>query len=303
MVFDGRSLWGIFAVAAVLAAVLLICKLRRVRRAARLVEETGDKEKRFEINRALKPFGFAYSPRKGIFCSREDAWQRSAGYGKAYDEMAPLMSMVIDCEPIYFDYGGRRWLIEFWKGQYGIATGAEIGIYVKDAPAEESPERLFYDCVEKEGQMQMGMALLKNGKLMFERNCRHWWLTGFVLGEFSYPGELILEASLTFPEEGMLRAFAQGCVRAGYRADDVHVFGKTASLRFYHPKASQASRYGKWFRRLVQWRNERNCGWYHFLTRRQERTEDKLFYLMAAYPRTFRRAILAGKAVLGKAAR
>ena len=34
-------------------------------------------------------------------------------------------SAIIDCEPIYFSYGGKRWLIELWKGQYALTTGAE----------------------------------------------------------------------------------------------------------------------------------------------------------------------------------
>lgn len=37
--------------------------------------------------------------------------------------------MVFDALPIYFDYAGETWLIEFWKGQYGINTGGEVGVY------------------------------------------------------------------------------------------------------------------------------------------------------------------------------
>mgnify|MGYP000621142798 CR=1 FL=1 len=46
----------------------------------------------------------------------------------------------------YFDYQGKTWLLEFWKGQYGINTGAEIGIYRADtllSPAQR-PYTLFH---------------------------------------------------------------------------------------------------------------------------------------------------------------
>lgn len=56
-------------------------------------------------------------------------WQRKYGYCKTYDEASPLLGMIIDSEPIHFEYDNRYWLIEFWKGQYGMTTGCEIGIY------------------------------------------------------------------------------------------------------------------------------------------------------------------------------
>ncbi len=43
--------------------------------------------------------------------------------------MAVGAGMVIDAFPVYFNYEGRTWLVEFWKGQYGINTGGEVGIY------------------------------------------------------------------------------------------------------------------------------------------------------------------------------
>ena len=50
----------------------------------------------------------------------------------------PRFQMVFDALPIYFDYRGRTWLIELWKGQYGINTGAELGIYHADKILSES---------------------------------------------------------------------------------------------------------------------------------------------------------------------
>ena len=54
--------------------------------------------------------------------------------------LAPRFQMVTQFEPIYFDYDGKTWLIEFWKGQYGINTGAEIGIYHTDTEGKTKPK-------------------------------------------------------------------------------------------------------------------------------------------------------------------
>ena len=58
-------------------------------------------------------------------CTRSSAgW-----YAYGYDAAALAMNAIIDCEPIFFDYAGKTWLIELWKGQYGLETGCEIGVY------------------------------------------------------------------------------------------------------------------------------------------------------------------------------
>lgn len=73
--------------------------------------------------------GFDYDSKKDAFYSTKDAWQKNFGYCHLYDVLAPEFRMIIDTEPIRFNYNNKNWLIAFWKGQYGIVTGAEIGIY------------------------------------------------------------------------------------------------------------------------------------------------------------------------------
>ncbi len=281
-------LWGILAILAVLAFVLLCCRYQRHKKARYLVKKRSEQEKYAEINQALEPFGFAYSLSKDIFYSLEDAWQRKFGYGKIYDEMAPVMNMIIDCEPVYFEYDRRRWMIEFWKGQYGITTGAEVGIYVENKRGmPENPEDVFYECVSKEEELPINMKLYKNGKMVYQRIENHWWLTGFVLGEFSYPGELMLEAVISFRDREMLEAFVGGCFQAGYQPGDLHIWHNQVSLRIYQPKKIQVSCYGRLFRKLVQRQNRHNCKLYLRVTKDFKRTIDKIYYLMLAYPRIF----------------
>jgi hypothetical protein len=75
--------------------------------------------------------GFDYDPSQGIIYSKMYPLQRNFGYAYGYDAAALLMSAVIDCEPIFFDYDGKTWMIELWKGQYGLETGCEIGVYTR----------------------------------------------------------------------------------------------------------------------------------------------------------------------------
>ena len=160
---DGRVLrlnWMILGiVAAVFLLLILICciRIQHHRRAKCRVRRRSDEEKLSDINQALQPFGFAYDLRRDIIYSLKHAWQREFGYGKLYDEMAPVMNMVIHSEPIYFEYDNRRWMIEFWKGQYGITTGAEVGIYVeKERDDEKDPEDAFYQRIFLAGRADVG---------------------------------------------------------------------------------------------------------------------------------------------------
>ena len=116
----------IISVIAVVAVVGLAVWLIRAYR----FQPTKDKQKQKEaLNADLEAAGFAYEPKGDYFYSLMDCWQRKVGYCRLYDEGSPLFNMIMDCEPVTFSYAGKRWLIELWKGQYGITTGAEIGIY------------------------------------------------------------------------------------------------------------------------------------------------------------------------------
>ena len=79
------------------------------------------------------PVGYLYEPYQDIFISRINAPQKVFGYTSFYDFSAPYLNMVFDYETIYFNYNARTWLIEIWKGQYGINTECELGIYYADS--------------------------------------------------------------------------------------------------------------------------------------------------------------------------
>lgn len=148
--------------------------------------------------------GFDYDMKQGIFYGSDNCWQRNFGYSTFYDDMAPAVFMYFDCLRFYFDYNGKSWLIQAWKGQYGITTGCELGVYYK------SPEREIkhYDCVKDSDRLPMTITLSHKGENLFMRDMEdHWWLTGFVMFDLIPAEELDMEFEIKFPDKDMLKAF------------------------------------------------------------------------------------------------
>lgn len=277
-------------IAGTLLAVLLLLWLLWVisfrYRAKHLVKRRTDEEKCSDLNRALDTFGFRYDLCQDIFYSTKDAWQRKTGYGRVYDEHAIGMNMVIDCEPFYFTHEGRRYLLELWKGQYGIASGAEMGLYVSDEKTEQ-PEKIFYHSVSDEEMLKMRFVLRKRGRILMMRDEIHWWLTGFVLGEFSHPDELAMEVSIVFNDALMRNAFYEAMLQAGYHRDNIYVSGMRVSFSFTKPHTMQPkhSRLRIWW---VQRENRRNIKRYFRITRSFTRTIDRVDYIAMCFPGIYR---------------
>ena len=276
------------AVLAVLLLAVILWVLIRRRCARKRVCCRTDEEKCRDLNGTVGAWGFRYDLCQDIFYSRKDAWQRQAGYGRFYDEHAIAMGMVFECEPFCFVYGGRQYLFEVWKGQYGMSTGAEIGLYVSDEINEEHPEKLFYRSVPDEEMLSMRFVLRKQGRILMMREERHWWLTGFVLGEFSQPDELGMEIAIRFQDAGMQKAFCGAMLRAGYPCEEICSSGNRVYFRFLRPHTAQV-RHGRLRVRLVQFKNRRNCRRYLHVTRCFTRTIDRVDYLGMCFPLLYRR--------------
>jgi hypothetical protein len=194
------------------------------------------------IREMLAGTGYEYDPGQDIFYSTLNPWQRTLGYCSLYDEAAIPLGMVFDCEPVRFEYGGKKWLIELWKGQYGITAGGEIGVYTTTGPYIDVPgvfNGTFYLCAEDADHLSMTYTLLKDGKVLFSRAARHWWLTGFRLGEYAEPEELTMEASITFKDTVMRDAFLSALHDLGYRDNAVRSGGNTVLILFKKPRSKQ----------------------------------------------------------------
>ncbi len=223
--------------------------------------------------------GFAYSKEQDIFYSTLDAWQRNFGYSRLYDEGAAHFAMIVDSEPVYFEYNGKRWLIEFWKGQYGMTTGCEVGIYNTKRPDISIPGIIdgnYYDCASDEDMLNISYTFYKNGQMLFSREGRHWWLTGFKLGEFSQPSELTMDISLTLKDKVMLNAFMGGMLETGYSNNEIFITGNTIRFLFAAPRSAQPRSRTREIENLMQGYNKHNCEVFRELTSDYNSTSSKL---------------------------
>lgn len=203
---------------------------------------------------AVYTAGFMYDPDQDIIYSRMDALQRSFGYAYGYDAAALGMSAILDCEPIFFDYDGKHWMIELWKGQYGLESGCEVGVYTRpigstgpgyalldltvgQRPGDGVPSHnLFYDCAVDEDRLELTATLHREGEPVFTRGPEtHWWLTGFKWGVLSKPDQLTVDVTIVLKDEEMLEAFMSGI--AGRPYPNLKVEGTTVSFTFAEPFA------------------------------------------------------------------
>lgn len=285
---------GVLAILAVSALLICLLVWRRRKRAAKRVRVTPCAVKARELDEALAPFGFMYAEGEDLICSGMYGWQREMGFCRQYDENAPAMNIVCDSEPVYFDYGGKHWLIELWKGQYGCTTGGEIGVYVNTRQeCCESPESLFYNCAGDEQRLQMQFSLYKNGSCIMSRKGLHWWLTGFLAGEYSQATELAMEVSIRFPNIPMKDAFCRGLLRAGYCPGEIRTDQTWVSFRFDRPRTRQPE-FCKLRLKLVNRRNRRNCALYCRVTGLFCCTLDRICYIGYCFPLLYRKVIRMG---------
>lgn len=243
------------------------------------------------LNELVFPFGYDFNCDCGFFSSTLNAPQRQAGYTWLYDYMAPRFQMVFDSLPVYFDYRGRTWLIEFWKGQYGINTGAEIGIYHADAIVPENDYKtVWFSSADDNEMLDCSFRLCKDTDECICNSGRHWWLTAFLTGCFSEPSRLIMESCINFPNREMLCAFTNGLRRAGCPDDCLTV--KEHSVCFvFHKDFTKYNLITRFFRRYSQWKNRIFCRLYLWVTRPFLCTEDRVLYLYYCLPAAFRRLL------------
>ena len=251
-----------------------------------------------ELDRGIETAGYSYDHKQDIFYSKMDAWQRNMGYCRLYDEAAAPLGMIVDCEPIYFEYDGKKWLIEFWKGQYDLTTGCEIGVYTASGPDLNIKgvfNGTFYNCASNADRLQMSLSLKKNGKTLFTRKEKHWWLTGFKLGEFSEPSELSMDLIITLKDEKMRNAFLEGLKKAGYLKDEVIINGNTVGLKFNKTRTPQPiSRTTKtdW---VIQRKNKLLCDNYQDITKPYDNFPDKIKAIQEQAPDIYEKVINIGK--------
>ena len=173
----------------------------------------------------VKPDGtialsYSYSESGNYFYTDDDPWQRNFGFNRLYDIGAVFTVMYLDTFHVYYNHNGYDWMVQFWKGQYGLLfLGGEIGLYYKD-PAKSTQH---FNCAEEDMEINMQMTVYREGygELFTRPYAPHWWTTAFVPGKlkkFSDRTELTMVAKLEFKSEEERAKFCKALenIKDGY---------------------------------------------------------------------------------------
>lgn len=260
--------------------------------------DTGKKVDMDSLYETIKKAGYAYDKHQDIFYSILDPWQRKYGYCRLYDESAAPMGMIIDCEPIYFEYDEKKWLIEFWKGQYDLTAGAEIGVYStdkEDLDIKDVFTGTLYNSVSNKDLLNMSFVLKKKGRVLLIREEKHWWLTGFKLGEFCNPSELTMNISITLKDKTMRNEFVKGLKKAGYSDYEIIINGNTVGLEFDKPRTKQPVTRTEETDWIIQKKNKLFCDRYQEITAPYDNFPDKMNAIENQAPELFDAILKIGK--------
>lgn len=152
-------------------------------------------------------FGFAYDAEQDIFYSTKYPIQRIFGYNTLYDTGASRFGMYFQTKRIRFDYMDKEWMVQIWKGQYGVTVGGEVGVYYRD----KNKFVKHFEAVSDDDLVMMGFRMNKNDKPYLQRGPeKHWWLTGFRILDVAVPTQLSMTVFFDWEDVLMANAFEQG---------------------------------------------------------------------------------------------
>lgn len=269
------------------SGVLIYYAIRRSK-SKKKVKSMEPKKKLQMLNELLEPFGFYYDKRVDVISSLKDAWQRGTGYNALYDKAASKFNMVIEELPVYFDFQGKTWLIEFWKGQYGITTGCEVGLYCADKIVQPEMRKLTHYNVIDDAQMPYIQFRLSKKDMEFSHNNTHWWLTAFRVGEFSKPEELDYRVKIMFRTRELAQAFYKGIRESGHPEEGVELRNQAVYVWLPAKKEEKRRFFERRQRKFAQRMNRRLAALYKVVTNPFENTEDRILFLYLQLPMLFR---------------
>jgi len=174
--------------------------------------------------------GFVLDPYQLTMMNQRPSFQWGLGFNEFYDVFTWVMNVWTDSVRITFNYDDRDWLIQLWKGGYGLffATGGEIGIYTK---VSDWPIPHYNAPVSQSDWINMSMTIYNRGTPIFTRpspyligdNGPYWWLSGYRLLSlctdfYSNPRtNVIMDATLELHSAEMARLFMGSLREKGFR--------------------------------------------------------------------------------------
>lgn len=164
------------------------------------------------------------------YTNDKDAWQYNFGFGKVYDVFAPYLLLEYDYVRIFFTYENKDWMLQMWKGQYGmIFYGGEIGIYNREHSEDGVNDWTMYACPAEEDWLAMEMTLYhQNENGVYQREFtreyeKYWWCTGFKNGHLRQEepaDELRLAGRITLKDEEMAQIVYDGLLECGFKVGE-----------------------------------------------------------------------------------
>ena len=182
-------------------------------------------------DKGLIDLGFDFSVEDLVIYGAVHCWQRSLGFDRLYDLLANSTFLFnMSTRRFHFDAHGKEWMIQLWKGNYGVCTnGVEVGVYNRKPGSIGT----FYKAAGDDELMEMSASLYHGDKLLFSLGpVMHWWLSAFQLSKVLYqPKDLTMTFSITFPDRELFDAFtaaldSHGAHDVSYTTDGLTVNGR-----------------------------------------------------------------------------
>ncbi|MBQ7597895.1 MAG: DUF4474 domain-containing protein [Clostridia bacterium] len=151
--------------------------------------------------------GYLYDQKNGVFYTADEPWQHVFGFNKVYDIASPFIMLPYDTDRIKFTcHGGEKWMIQPWKGQYGMVLyGSEVGVYKQ----KNDRNIEHYDCVDNDDCLMMSMEFYRRpeGSTTFPSEPefvrpydQYWWVTGFKFGFIRMVNPFQAWNNMNFPD-------------------------------------------------------------------------------------------------------
>lgn len=198
------------------------------------------------------------------YTNDKEAWQYNFGFGKIYDFVSPYILLEYDYIRVFFTYENKDWMLQMWKGQYGMVFyGGEIGIYNRPHADDGVNEWTFFNCPAEEDWLDMEMTLWHQEidgtwTREFTREYgKYWWCTGFKNGHLRQEepaDELRLEGRITFKDETMAKLVADGLKECGFGVsetkdgiglDEYYAEGKDICFRWQNISEAESTMFIK----------------------------------------------------------
>jgi len=174
-------------------------------------------------------FGFVLDPYQMTIINQKPVFQFGLGFNNIYDIFPWMVNVWADTVVCEFNYAGKDWRIQFWKGGYGVffATGGEIGVYTKPV---NFPVGHYNAPLSQSDWLNMKYTIYNRGKELYTRPSPYlvgdegpyWWASGYKILSictdfFSSPrSNVVMDATLELKDNRMAQLFVEEMKAAGF---------------------------------------------------------------------------------------